>query len=90
MLPKDIFQKHTHIGLDLDETLASTFVGMLEVAHSMGKLQHCQSIENLVVHDIFEDPSFDISKEETFAVWHEYGMRTLDPEDTRVEKGAIN
>ncbi len=90
MLPKDIFQKHTHIGLDLDETLASTFAGMLDVAHSMWKLKHCSDIESFVVHDIFDDPSFGISREETFDIWYQYGLRTLDPRDTHVEHGAID
>lgn len=29
MLPKDIFNQHIHIGLDLDETLAATTIHML-------------------------------------------------------------
>ncbi len=89
MLPKDIFKKHQHIGIDLDETLANTFSGMLMVAHSMWKLLHCTSIEQFYVHDLYEDPSFLISKEEMYDIWHEYNLRTQKPEDVTVAEGAI-
>jgi hypothetical protein len=38
MLPKNLFASHTHIGLDLDETLASTVGGFLDMAHQMGMM----------------------------------------------------
>ena len=36
MLPKDIFDRHTHIGLDLDDTLAATAKHMLSELHDRG------------------------------------------------------
>jgi hypothetical protein len=79
-----LLDQHTHIGLDLDETLASTFSGMLKVAHSLGKLTHCESIESFTIHDIFLDPYFNVTREEMIAVWHEYGMRKTLPQDEEV------
>ncbi len=89
MLPKNIFVWHQHIGLDLDETLASTFAGMLQVAHSLNKLIACQSIEDLVVHDIFEDPSFGVTRDEMIDIWHQYGLSIKKPEDTLVVDWAL-
>ena len=89
MLPKYIFQKHTHIWLDLDETLASTFAGMLRVAHGVGKLLACTSTEDFIIHDIFDDPSFGISKAEMIDIWHQYNLSVQDPKDTLVIDGAL-
>jgi 5'(3')-deoxyribonucleotidase len=88
MLPKNIFSQHKHIGIDLDETLASTFSGMLRVAHSRKKLLHCSSIDAFFIHDIYEDPFFEVSKEDVFDIWHEYNMRTKKPTDTDLVDGA--
>lgn len=74
MLPKDIFTQHQHIGLDLDETLASTFSGMLRVAHSVGKLLSCDTVEDFVIHDIFDDPSFGVTRDEMIDIWHQYNL----------------
>ena len=88
MLPKDIFQQHQHIGLDLDETLVSTFSGMLQVAHSLGKLLNCDSIDDFVVHDVFEDPSFGVTREEMIDIWHQYNLSIKNPRETLVVDGA--
>ncbi len=42
---------HTHIGLDIDETLASTVIGMIQYAQSHGKLHHIHSLEDIKKHD---------------------------------------
>lgn len=42
---------HSHIGLDLDETLASTFEGFLAYAQGQGKLLHIESIDQIKKHD---------------------------------------
>lgn len=89
MLPTNTITQHEHIGLDLDETLASTFAGMLRVAHSVGKLLACQSIEDFVIHDIFEDPSFGVTRDEMIEIWHQYNISIKKPEDTMVIKGAL-
>lgn len=89
MLPKDIFKNHIHIGIDLDETLASTSSGMLEVAHDMGKLLHCSSTEDLSIHDIFDDPSFMVTEQEMLEIWQEYNIRTMSPLNVPPQEGAI-
>lgn len=45
MLPKDIFDRHTHIGLDLDDTLAATAKHMLSELHGRGKFLSIPTIE---------------------------------------------
>jgi 1-aminocyclopropane-1-carboxylate deaminase/D-cysteine desulfhydrase-like pyridoxal-dependent ACC family enzyme len=89
MLPKDIFTQHTHIGLDLDETLASTFAGMLQIAHSAGRLLSCQTTEDFIIHDIFDDPSFGVTRDEMIDIWHQYNLSIHSPEDTLVIDGAL-
>ncbi len=89
MLPQDIFTQHTRIGLDLDETLASTFVGMLYIAHSIGKLVTCRSIEDFLIHDIFEDPSFGVTRDEMIDIWHQYNLSIKKPEDTMVVERSL-
>ena len=68
------WEKHTHIGLDLDETLAATFSEFLKYAHTKNFLLMCASIEDFTTHDMFENPRFKITKEETVELWHKYGM----------------
>jgi hypothetical protein len=46
------WEKHSHIGLDLDETLASTFPGFLDYCHSRGYLLHIPSIEDITRYDM--------------------------------------
>jgi hypothetical protein len=47
MLPKDIFKHHTHIGLDLDETLAESTIDMLHKLHRLGQLHSIQDFEQI-------------------------------------------
>ena len=84
MLSINTITQHEHIGLDLDETLASTFAGMLKVAHSVGKLLTCTSIEDFVIHDIFDDPSFGVTRDEMIDIWHQYNLSIQKPADTLV------
>lgn len=72
MLPKNIFKRHTHIGIDLDDTLANTLSWFLEVAHQMGKLMNYSSIEEIHNYNIVSDPSSHISEMEVEAIWNTY------------------
>ncbi len=47
MLPKNFFNKHTHIGIDLDETLALSVVDGLEKLHKMGRMKSISSMEDI-------------------------------------------
>ncbi len=73
---------HAHIGLDLDETLTSSFSGFLSYAKTQGKLLMCSSIEDFTCHDIFKDPYFQISQEEVVELWKNYGLTIQSPLDT--------
>lgn len=79
MLPKDIFKLHTHIGLDLDETLAETFPGFLENAHKLWLLTNCLTIEDIHNHDIYEVSSHNITLEQVSFIWEKFGEVTSDP-----------
>ena len=68
MLPHNIFDLHTHIGLDLDETLASTVEGMLAHAHSSGELLMCKSIDDVCHYDLTKIDS-ELSVEEASHIW---------------------
>ncbi len=62
---------------------------MLQVAHSRGKLLTCTSIEDFVVHDIFDDPSFGVTRDEVVDIWHQYNLSISSPEETIVVPGAL-
>lgn len=85
---KNLFEQHQHIWLDLDETLASTFSEMLKVAHNLGKLLKCNSIEDFVIHDIFTDPAFGVTQDEVIDIWHQYNLSIKNPKDTLVIEWA--
>ncbi len=80
--------KHTNIGLDLDETLAATFSEYLKYAHTQSRLLMCKTIEDFTNHDIFDDPKFEITKEECIELWHKYGMNITWPTDTPLVHGS--
>lgn len=70
---------HSHIDLDLDETLASTFEGFLAYAQGQGKLLHIESIDQIKKHDASWLGS-NITSEEIGSIWEWYGKSTLSPE----------
>ena len=78
---------HTHIGLDLDETLASTVAGMLEEAHRQNKLLSIRSLEDVTKYDF---PGLDPSLTEADSnfVWESYGKRTVDPQSIPIVEDA--
>lgn len=72
------WSKHTHIGLDLDETLASTVSGMLEEAHLQNKLIHIKTMDAIHSYDLKSvDPSLDDTSGQE--IWESYGKKTLSP-----------
>ena len=75
---RSFFEWHIHIGLDLDETLASTMPGFLNIAHDQGKLLNIATIEDIHCYDIsLIDPT--MSKEDGQNLWSLYGKSTMDP-----------
>lgn len=69
MLPKDIFEKHVHIGLDLDETLAATTTHMLWELHSVWKFLTIKDTELLTDYEWYNLPWCDMKKEELICFW---------------------
>jgi 5'(3')-deoxyribonucleotidase len=79
---------HTHIGLDLDETLAATMSGMLAYAHSIGELSHLSSLEQIKSHDASGLGSH-ITTEEAISLWEGYGKSTPTPQSVDPIEGSI-
>ena len=72
------WSEHTHIGLDLDETLASTIEGMLEEAHARWKLLSIKTLDEVVCYSFPGlDPS--MTQEEGALIWESYGQKSMDP-----------
>ncbi len=65
------WKKYTHIGLDLDETLASTISGMLEEAHVQGKLLGIQSLDDVHSYN-FQSLDKSITEEEGYFIWESF------------------
>lgn len=82
------WSKHTHIGLDLDETLAATVEGFLEFSHSRGLLLDVASIEDIHAHDL-SVVSPGITREQGIEMWEAYGRSTLSPESIPVVDYAL-
>lgn len=78
MTPKDIFQHHSHIGIDIDETLASTIPGLLEHSHNQWKLLNISDAESITKYD-FSLIDSNITPEEARNLWESYGKSTIDP-----------
>ncbi len=79
--------QHSHIGLDLDETLAATFDGFLAYAHSLWKLTDIHSKEEICVHDVSKLQQ-GITLEEAIALWEGYGQTTMNPESVPSVEGS--
>ena len=79
MLPKDIFQKHTHIGLDLDETLAESVMDGLKMFHREGKMLFLQTLEDIKHFDWMLFPEIDISEAEFIQFWRNHHLTNVLP-----------
>ncbi len=78
MLPNALFEQHKHVWLDLDETLAETFSGVLDFAHKNGKLLSIPTIEYITSYDFKNiDPS--ITALDSMYIWEWYGKDTMNP-----------
>lgn len=82
------WENHIQIGLDLDETLASTFEWFLAYAQSHGQLLHIQSIEQIRKHDASWLGNH-ITSEEIGKIWEWYGKSTLSPESVPLVQDSL-
>jgi len=85
MLPKDIFEKHSHIWLDLDETLAATTAHMLWELHSMKKFLSIKDMHWLTDFEWYNLPGCDMSMEELIIYWKSHLITDCLPIPDAVE-----
>ena len=79
MLPKDIFQKHQHIGLDLDDTLVYSAMDGIKKLHATNRMQSIQDFEHITSFDWTEFPGCDMSQEEIIAFWKSHSLEGIHP-----------
>ena len=79
MLPKNIFQHHERIGLDLDETLAESCLDMLYQLHGFWQLQGIQSFEQIDSFDWGTFPSCTWSQERMFQFFRSHHLTHVRP-----------
>lgn len=85
MLPKDLFKRHSHIGLDLDETLAESVIDWLKQLHSRNKMQWIQSIEQITSFDWTDFPECDMSSTELVNFWKFHSLKNILPVDGAID-----
>lgn len=74
MLPKNIFHRHSHIGIDLDETIASTMMDAVHTIQATGKLQMITSLEDMSVYEWHLLPESDMTQFEYEHFWRMYRL----------------
>lgn len=79
MLPKDIFQKHQYIGLDLDETLAESVMEGIKKLHLMNRMRCIQDYEHITAFDFTEISDCDMSSEELTHFWKSQDLEDVHP-----------
>lgn len=79
MLPKNIFQKHHHIGIDLDETLAQTVFDGIQALHGMNRMKFIQSIEDVTSFHWTDFPECDMTNAEIMDFWRRHNMKRVLP-----------
>lgn len=72
MTPRDFLFQHTHIAIDLDDTLIDTFSSFLTVSHRVGKLLKCSGIEDITNYRLEENKHLHIDRDEVELLWKNY------------------
>jgi 5'(3')-deoxyribonucleotidase len=67
-----ILSHHSHIAVDIDETLASTFALALDYYHSQWAMLWVPDFEHITEHIFSDIPEAQISLEENNRTWAEY------------------
>lgn len=70
--------KHTHIGLDLDETLAKSMEKALAEIHKKWKLLFCKDLDGFSHFNIEEIPGCDMNMDEIRTFWEEQTLENCD------------
>ena len=71
--------KHTHIALDVDETLADSLVPGLSDFHKMGKMLAFKDVSQITSFDWQEMPGCDITQEEFMSYWRMHSLKGVLP-----------
>lgn len=79
MLPKDIFHKHTYIGLDLDETLAESTLDMFKKLQEQGQLHDIKNFEEIDNFEWHTFPSCTWTKEEMHDFYRKHLLTDVLP-----------
>ena len=79
MLPKDIFKRHQHIGLDLDETLSSSTQDMLQELHRKWYFLSITDMDSLTEFDWTLLPECDLTSDELQSFWGSHMLDTCQP-----------
>ncbi len=85
MLPKDIFKRHKHIGLDLDETLAESVMDGLKKLHAINRMRAIQSFDQITSFDWTEFPECDMSSNELLEFWRLHHLNDILPVSGSIE-----
>lgn len=85
---QEIFSIHQNIGIDIDEVLASTSLGVLHVAHSKGMALQWKTFDDMREYDFFEDALLDMKPEDSIQLWDEYWHLDSGPANAPVIEGA--
>lgn len=81
MIPRDFFHTHTHIAIDLDDTLIDTFSDFLSISHRVGKLLECRKIEDIKNYHLEENKRLNIDKDEAEFLWKNYWNHIMSCRD---------
>jgi len=74
-----LFQRHKHIALDLDETLAASILDGLKKMHAQGKMLGIQEFHQLTSFNWLEFPECDLTPEELIRFWRAQDLKDVYP-----------
>jgi hypothetical protein len=70
---------HTHIALDLDETLALSMQDGLDKLHALGKMQNIRTPADITDFLWENIEGSDMTNEELYAFWHTHQLGNVSP-----------
>ncbi len=79
MIIWELLSLHTHIGLDIDDTLTNTMEDWLAKFHKDGKLLHIKDVEGIRFFEWSESIFEGITKEEYMEFWWKHSLSELPP-----------
>lgn len=84
MLPKDIFNRHQCIGIDLDETLAQTTLNGIKKLHTMNRMKFLRTLDDVTSFDWTEFPECDMTEEEIVGFWKTHSLLGIVPVENAI------